>query len=233
MTPRIAVCVVSLCCAGCVGGPHAGTCDWPEEPRRALNVNNAADRRHLNGDARAAEEFAIRYADAARGHRSVFADGEQYRRTRDQCLAALSSGIASRHGIRPDQVAGAVSQRDGRLDALVMLLFAALYGVVANGAARRLLVRFPPDEPWPALIATAAAAVFVSAAAVIGGGIGSMIVEMVVLGDTHLSYRAGRLPWQQHWLSLFLGGVVVFCFTAVVVRRREGQRGGDLSRGIF
>jgi hypothetical protein len=119
MTPRVAVCVLSLCCAGCVGGPRAGTC-----------------------------------------------------------------------GLR-------------------------------NRAARRLLVRFPPDEPWPAAIATAAAAVFASAAAVIVGRLGSMIVEMVQLGDTHLSYRAGRLPWQPHWLSLFLGGVMVFCFIALVVRWRE------------
>jgi hypothetical protein len=223
MTPRIAVFAVALCCTGCVGGPRAGTCDWPEEPHGALDLNTAADQRHLNGDARAAEEFAIRYADAARGHRSVFVDGEQYRRTRDQCLAALSSAIASRHGIRPDQVAGAVGQRDGRLDAAVLLLFAALYGVVANGAARRLLERFPPDEPWPALITTAAAAVFASAAAVIVGGLGSMIVEMVQLGDTHLSYRASRLPWQQHWLPLFLGGVVVFSVIATIVRWRESH----------
>jgi len=220
MTPRVAVFVVSLCCAGCVGGPRGGTCDWPEEPPRALDLNKAADHRHLNGDARSAEEFAIRYADAARGHRSgQFAGADEYRRTRDRCLAALSSAIASRHGVRPDQVAGAVGQRDRRLDALVMLLFAALYGMVAKGAAQRLLERFPPDERWPALIATAAAAVFASAAAVIVGGLGSLIVEMVQVGDTHLSYRAGRLPWQQHWLALFVAGVMVFCIIATTVRR--------------
>ena len=224
MTPRIAIGVVLLCCAGCVGGPRDGTCTWSEDRSLALDLNTAADQRHLNGDARAAEEFAIRYADAARGHRSVFVDGEHYRRERDQCLAALSSDIASRHRIRPDQVAGAVGQRDGRLDALVLLLFAALYGWVANGAARRLLERFPADEPWPALIATAAAAVFASAAAVIVGGLSSMIVEMVQLGDTHLSYRAGRLPWQQHWLTLFAGAVMVFCVIALIVRWRDGRR---------
>jgi hypothetical protein len=183
-------------------------------------LNTAADQRHLNGDARAAEELAIRDADASRGHRSgQFAGADEYRRTRDRCLAALSSAIASRHGIRPDQVAGAVGQRDGRQDALVLLLFAALYGVAANRAGQRLLERFPSDEPWPALIATAAAAVFASTAAVIVGGLGSMIVEMVQLGDTHLSYRVGRLPWQQHWLALFVGGVMVFCIIALIVRR--------------
>jgi hypothetical protein len=225
MAPRIVVFVISFCCAGCVGGPRDGICTWSEERPLALDLNKAADQRHLNGDARAAEELAIRHADAARGHRSgQFAGVDDYRRTRDQCLAALTSEIASRHGIHSEQVAGAIGRRDGRLDALFLLLFVALYGLVANGAARRLLERFPQDEPWPAVISTAAAAIFASAAAVIVGGLGSMIVEMVQLGDAHLSYRAGRLPWQQHWLLLFLGGVMVFCCIAVAVRWREGQR---------
>jgi hypothetical protein len=228
MTARVAVCVVSVCCAGCIGGPRDGTCTWPEERALILDLNKAADRRHLNGDARAAEELSIRYADAARGHRSgQFTSVDEYRRTRDDCLAALSSEIASRHDIRSDQVAGAIGRRDGRLDGLVLLLFVTLYGLVANGAARRLLERFPHDEPGPAAIGTAAAAVFASAAAVIVGGLGSMIVEMIQLGDTHLSYRAGRSPWQQHWLPLFLGGVMVFCFIAVAVRWRERQAPDD------
>jgi hypothetical protein len=222
MTPRVAVCVLSLCCAGCVGGPRVGTCGWSEDASPALDLNRTAHQRHLNRDARVAEELAIRYADATRGHRSgQFNGADEYHRTREPCLGALSREIAIGHGIRPAQVADAVGRRDIRQDALILLLFAALYGLVANGAAQRLLVRFPPDEPWPAAIATAAAAVFASAAAVIVGGLGSMIVEMLQLGDTHLSYRTGRLPWQRHWPLLFLGGVVVFCFIAVVVRWLE------------
>jgi hypothetical protein len=222
MALRIAVFVISFCCAGCVGGPRDGTCTWSEELSIALDLNRAADRRHLNGDARAAEELAIRYADAGRGRRSgQFAGLDEYRRTRDQCLVALSSEIATRHGVHADQVAGAIGRRDGLLDAIVLLLFVALYGSMANGAARRLLERFPQDEPWPATIGTAAAAVFASAAAVIVGGLASMIVEMVQLGDMHLSYRASRLPWQQHWQLLFLGGVLVFGAIAVTARWRD------------
>jgi len=222
MTARLAVVILSLWCAACVGGPRTGTCDWSETPSFALDLNKAPDRRHLNDDARAAEELAIRYADATRGHRSGrFAGMDEYRRTRDRCLAALSIGIASHHGIRADEIADAIGRRDGGLDAVVLLFFVALYGWVATGAARGLVERFPQDEPWPAAVGTAVAAVFASAAAVIVGGLGSMLVEMVRLGDTHLSYRAGRLPWQQHWLSLFLGGVMTFCFIAAVVRWRD------------
>ncbi len=228
MTPRVSVFVISLWCAGCVSGPRDGTCTWVEERPVALDLTRAADRRHLNGDARAAEELAIRHADTARGHRSgQFAGADEYRRTRERCLAALSSEIASRHEIQPGQVAGAIGRRDGRLDAFVLLLLVTLYGLMANGAARRLLERFPQDEPWPAAIGTAAAAVFASAAAVIVGGLGSMIVEMIQLGDTHLSYRAGRSPWQLHWLPLFLGGVMVFCFIAVAVRWRDRPAAAD------
>lgn len=233
MTPRLAVCVVSLCCAGCVGGPRTPNCEWPEEPSVVLDLKVAADQRHLNGDARVAEELAIRHADVTRGHRSGhFAGADEYRQARDRCLDALSREIASRHGIRPAQVTDSVGRRDGRLDALIVLLFAALYGLAANGAARRLFVRFPPGEPWPAAIGTAAAAVFASAAGVTAGGLGSTIVEMIQLGDTHLSYRTSRLPWQQHWLPLFLGGVIAFCFIAVVVRWRDRKRLsiGDVER---
>ena len=43
MTPRVTVFIVSLCCAGCVGGPRDGTCTWSEERALALDLNQAAD----------------------------------------------------------------------------------------------------------------------------------------------------------------------------------------------
>ena len=55
-----------------------------------------------------------------------------------------------------------------------------------------------------------------SAAGVILGGLGSSIVEMIQVGDTHLSYRAERLLWNQHWLPLFLGGLILFLAIATI-----------------
>jgi hypothetical protein len=217
--------VVLLCCAGCINAPRNPNCAWSDEPGMPLDLNQAAHQRHLNADARVAEELAIRHADATRGHRSgQYAGPDEYHRTRDECLAALSREISSRHQLQPSQVADAVGRRDGRLDALVMLIFAALYGWVANGAARRLFVRFPPDEPWPALIGTAAAAAFVSAAGVIAGWLGSAVVEMAQVGDTHLSYRADRMPWERHWLPLFCGAAAVFCCIAAAQWRGSKRR---------
>ena len=227
MTRLVSGCLlVSLCCAGCVSGPRNPNCEWSDEPAALLDLNKAAHQRHLNEDARVAEELAIRHADSTRGHRSGhFTSVDDYRRTRDRCLAALSRDIASRHGMVPAQVVDAIGRRDGRLDAVVILLFTTLYAFAANGLARRVLVRFPPDEPWPALISTVVAAASVSAAGVMIGGLGSSIVDMIQAGNTHLSYRAGRGPWGEHWLLLFLGAVVVFCSIAVIRWRRHVRFG--------
>jgi hypothetical protein len=169
-----------------------------------------------------AEELAIRHADGTRGRGSGHFEGiEEYYRTRDNCLAALSRDIATRHRIQPSHVADAVGQRDGWLDASVMILFAALFGLAANGLARRLRERFPADERWPALTATTAAGVMLSASGVMIGALGASIVEMIQLGDTHLSYRTSRIPWERHWPELLIGGMVLFAVIATIQRRRH------------
>jgi len=179
----------------------------------------------VNRDARVAEELAIRYADVRRGHRSgQFKGNDAYRQTRETCLATLSREIAANHGITSAQVMEAVGRRDDRLDAVVVLLFAAVYGFVANAVVTRLFVRFPADEPWPAFAGTAVSALFVSAAGVISGGLGASVAEMIWVGDTHLSYRAFRIPWSQHWLLFYFGGLALFCVIA-------GARFGFRDRG--
>lgn len=221
--------LVAICCSGCLGRPINGSCAWPGEPAVALDLRTGSDRRHLNADARIAEELAIHYADVTRGKRSGhFIDFDEYHRTRERCLAALSVKIAQRHGIQPAQVAGAVGRRDERLDALVILIAASLFIFTANGFTRRLFIRFPPDEPWPALVGTAAGAILLSAGGVALGGLGAAAVEMIQLGDTHLSYRAYRLPWNQHWLPFFIGGLILFSLIAMARWRRvSGPRQRD------
>lgn len=211
-----AILATAFICIGCVGGPREPSCGWSNEPAMPLDLSRAADRRHLNGDARVAEERAIRHADAARGHRSGnYAGPDQYRRSREQCLAIMVREIADRHGIQAAQVAESIGRRDERLDALVLLLFTALFGFAAHGLARRVLARFQ-DERWLALFGAAAAAVFISAAGVMIGGLGASLVDMIQLGDTHLSYRADRTPWAQHQPLFFLGGIVLFGVIAAV-----------------
>lgn len=215
---------IAICGAACGGGARSPDCGWRDEPATRLDLNDKGDQRHLSGDARLAEELAIRYADVTRGRRSGRYRGpDEYHRAREQCFERLSGVIATRHGISPAAVAGAVGRRDGRVDAIVLLVFAALYGFAANGSLRALFVRFPPDEPWPALIATAAGAIAFSATGVIFGGLGASIVEMIQLGDMHMSYRADRLPWAQHSLLIFSGGVVIFVIIASIRWRRSAD----------
>jgi hypothetical protein len=208
--------LLAICCGGCLGRPPLNaSCAWPEEPAVRLDLRTGSHQRHLNADARFAEELAIHYADVTRGKRSGhFTDFDEYHRTRERCLAALSDEVASRHGISPAEVAGAVGRRDERLDAIVLLVFALLYGFVANSFLRLLFVRLPPDEPWPALVGAAAAAIGVSATGVIAGWIGSTIVETIQLGDMHMSYRAERLLWSRHWLALEVGCVILYSLIA-------------------
>jgi hypothetical protein len=215
--------MIALVCGACSGGPAINPhCDWPDEPHTLLDLQRGGDRRHLGADVRRAEQIAIRYADLKRGHRSGRYQGpDEYHRTREQCFAGLSETIASHHGIDRAQVTAIVGQRDERLDAIVLLLFAALYAFAVNGFVRQLFVRFPPDEKWPALAGAAAGAPVVSAAGVILGSLGATIVEMIQIGDTHMSYRVERLPWSRQWLPLFVGGVIVFSLIAAIRWRRH------------
>jgi hypothetical protein len=222
MTMRFACCLVIALCAAACDGTRNPDCAWRDEPAAPLDLHDAGDRRHLSADARLAEELAIRHADVQRGHRSGrFAGVDEYHRTRDRCFAALSGDIASRHHVTAAQVADAARQRNGRSDAAVLLIYVVLFVIAANAFARRLFIRFPADEPWPALIGTAAGAIAVSATGAILGGLGASIVEMIQLGDLHLSYRADRLPWTQHWLLIFAGGIALFLVIASIRWRRS------------
>jgi hypothetical protein len=225
LRPSIAGLALALATAvlstGCVGGLRDPSCDWSGEPARPLDLNRAAHRRHLNADTRMAEELAIRHADVSRGHRSGHDAGpDEYRRSREVCLTAMVREIANRHGIQPAQVVEALGRRDARLDAVVMLLFAVIFGFAANALARHVLERFQAER-WLALFGAAAAAVFISASGVLIGGLGAALVEMIQLGDMHLSYRAGRTPWEQHPLLVFLGGVVLFGAIAAIRWSRD------------
>jgi hypothetical protein len=93
MTPRIAVYLaVSLWCVGWSSRPRTPIGAWPDEPAELLDLNKTADQRHLNRDARVAEELAIRHADVSRGHRSGHYEGAHLRDQRmvDERFARLA-----------------------------------------------------------------------------------------------------------------------------------------------
>jgi hypothetical protein len=219
---RALVVALAIGWAGCAAR-RGSACEWPDEPSIALDLERLSQRRHVIADARAAEEIAIHHADVTRGRRSGrFAGNDEYRAARQRCFTALSATIAGRHHLQPAQVAAAAAQRDTLADALLFIAFAGLFAIAANRVARRLFERFPPDDWLPAVIAAVAATGFCSVIGVIAGGFGATLVEMVRLGDGHMSYRAFRLPWNEHWLLLFLAALLIFSVVSAIRWRRAG-----------
>ncbi len=231
---RMLLLAVTVTLAGCARpGDHPVTsnCEWTEEDNRSLNLENAADRRHLRYDAITAEDVAIRWADKYAGVGSgEFKGFPEYGRRRDKCMEALFNGVASHHGVDVALVRQYRLDRDPVLDSAVILGFGVIYALVAYGLAGLIRRRFPPDE-WPAfLIATVAMSVVVSLIGVLLGDFWSVVMENLRLNSGHLSYRLARIPWRQHWAALFVCGLVVF-WLAAAVRSRVAIR--DNSRPSF
>jgi hypothetical protein len=105
--------------------PTSTNCVWIEEDNRSLNLENAADRRHLRDDAVTAEDVAIRWADQYYGHTP------EYGRRRNECMDALFKDLATNHRVDVALVRQYRFDRDIVLDAIVILSFGALYVVVA------------------------------------------------------------------------------------------------------
>ncbi|MBI1787292.1 MAG: hypothetical protein HYR60_07035 [Acidobacteria bacterium] len=220
-----------VCFAGCTRRvPRNSNCEWPAEGAMPLDMGKTEKLQHLSDDALIAEDLAIRHADTSRGTRSGrFAGFGEYARTRERCMAALFEVIGNNHGVTPQQVRQSLAHRRTSLDLAVILSFAVLYGFAASVVARRVRCRFPLDEGWLAgVVATVMTSAVVSTAGVLLGEMWSLAAETVRIGNDHLSYRVDRIPWNQHRLDFFAGGVVLFWLIAglhyrasVPVARRE------------
>src|SRR5688500_7940107 len=98
---------------GCRPAPRpAAECVWREEPPRALDLKDGADRRHLTHDALRAEDIAIRYADSlAAPHSRHFEGFAKYNQTRETCMTALLGAVARVHGVPSPEVRAALARR--------------------------------------------------------------------------------------------------------------------------
>ena len=61
---------------------------------------------------------------------------------------------------------------------------------------------------------------FAGAAGFMVFAIWAATAEMVRLGDQHMSYRAGRLPWSHHKAEILLLGMALFWVMTVIRYRR-------------
>ncbi|MFL5619592.1 MAG: hypothetical protein ACJ79A_14510 [Gemmatimonadaceae bacterium] len=225
MRASCALFLFAVCLGGCATRGPIAQCVWPAETPSALDLRVGAARRHLHDDALRAEDIAIRYADGHNAPHSGHFDGfASYDRTTDSCVTAMLEAVARGHDVSPDTVRAALAHRPMGGDAVVTIAFAALFGLVAYGVTRRVNRNFPFDGGWNSVVAVAAivmTSIVVSGVAVLVGEWYAITVEVMRVGNGHLSYRTQRIPWTHHRAELFVGGLVLFWLVAAL-RYRMG-----------
>jgi hypothetical protein len=153
--------------------------------------------------------MSIRWADQR------FAHQPQWDQRLQECMETLFTGLAQTHGVDVATVRQYSRERDVVVDVAVILGFALIYSMVAYLLAGRIRQRFPPPDPgfW---VMTLTMASGVSLIGVLIGLLGSIVVESFRLNSVHLSFRMFRIPFREHWVILFIGGVIVFTLAALL-----------------
>ena len=202
--------IVSI--AGCSMRPGMNeNCIWPADPDAATSSTSS----HLVVDVRIAEELAMRYADARSYSRA------EHGRNRSGCEATLFARIEHTHRIDAADIAAARQQlSEAGWDAPVHVPLAALYIAAAFAAARRIRHRFGADEKAPATLATCFVSVVLGLVFLVLGHLWDGVIEMVRVGNTHMSYRVERLGWRESWDEVFVSSVLVFWCTVLLHYRR-------------
>ena len=207
------------CLAGCVRRDGINTaCEWPGELPSELNLANAAHKQHLIDDAHFAEELGVRHGDAFRGRETVPDRG----RRAAECTDRLMGLLTRLHSVTPEDVAAARRSRDWHWDAVTVFFpMLLLFSVVAGVLIDRVRRRFPAGERAASVMALLILSLFVAGIGVGVGDLWSWLAEIMRIGDSHLSYRAVRMPWVRHRLEIFAIGVVVFWIIAWLAYRSD------------
>jgi hypothetical protein len=166
-------------------------------------------------EALVAEDRAIRFADLTRGHRSGhFAGNEVYRQTREQCMGDLFQAVAVHHGVSIEDVRRALGYRRLSVDLVILASFGTFYVFVCGVIARWIFRAVPVDRMFVRAFATIIGAGTAATAALFSFGLYSSLIEMLRIGNTHMSYRVGRSPWAGHRIHLLIGAVMLFAMVA-------------------
>lgn len=193
------------------------SCQWPHETPVRLDLTNRSQQRHLSDDAQFAEDLAIRYADSQPGSVS----DPKYPADRERCMAKLFEQIGSIHGVNEEQVRTALTHRRTSMDLAVVLSFFGLYGLASYHIARRIWQHFPPADGWvPGSALVAVMSFAASIAGLLLGELWSANIEMIRVGNGHMSYRANRIPWNQHEPLLLVGLWGLFLLLSAIAYRR-------------
>jgi hypothetical protein len=190
-------------------------CEWPHEQSFVLDLQDPGHRRHLIDDVRVAEELGVRFHDTYlnRGH-----GRPEWPQTRDGCDAKLFEVIARTHHVADADVRHARARLAQQWDPAMYFPLAALYVTGAFTMARWIRKRFACDEKVASLVAALFASVVLSGSVLALGHLWGGAVEMLRLGNTHMTYRADRLGWHGYASVLFVAGVVLFLAGMVIDR---------------
>src|SRR5712692_3132261 len=140
----------------------------------------------------------------------------KYQQARERCMAQLFDAVARDHRVTAAQVRASLEHRRTGVDVGVIACFFLIYGFAAAATAGWIFRSFSFQHAWAAALVMLVASVLVSIAGWISGGLWSAAVEMIRIGNDHMSYRGARTPWSQHQLGCFVACVVVFWLAAVV-----------------
>lgn len=200
--------------SGCLSRSRLnGRCEWVGDDSSKLDLQRAADRRHLVGDVELAEELGIRYGDTFRKDHGRL---EEHAKA-SACQARLFRVIADTHGLTAAIVQAARASRPALADSVTLVLFAVLYGLTSLGLIRTVRARLADAGLGPFVVGYG-----VSGLAMSGLGVLCLnlvwvpVVEIIRTGNTHRSLRVAPLPWPSHLVSLFVGGVVAFALIVAV-----------------
>ena len=205
-------------------------CEWEEEEPLLLDLDDRSHRRHLSDDALLAEDIAIRHSDGACGPLS----GNRRAgcgQVRAACMATLVSAIETRHGVTALQVEEALLLRRTGLDALVFLSFAVLYALAVLRVTRRMYRSVLADKAWRTVVAVGVVSPVVSLSGVFAGWFWSVTIEVIRVGNQHLSNRSDRIPWGNHLEELFVAGLVLFWVVAAL-SHRFGAHDADIDADV-
>jgi hypothetical protein len=192
---------------------QARRCEIPAEPPRPLHLDRFADRAHLRAEAATAESWAIAYADVSPLRQQ---GAGPYADVRDQCMAMLFVRISQSHAIDVGTVREYAQQRDVIFDAVVLLVFAFAYVVIADQLVGAVTGRFSGDERFALVAAVIIVSVMTVFVAVLVGDSWSIGAEVLRVGNGHLSYRTERLPWRQYRPTIIATALGVFWLVAAV-----------------
>jgi hypothetical protein len=208
-------------------------CAWPADSTSQVDLQDEAQVQHLLDDLRTAEELAIRYGDRITGWRLVDTFGivtrhggatnrEAGRLAREQCTGTLFQTIASRHGLTLADIERTRPRLGERgLDLPVTIPVLLLLAFALTQFTRWLRRRFESDEWLGWIVATVMGSVGLPAVVIATGAAWALVVEIVRIGNEHLSFRARPESLRANLLVLFAVGVVATWIACAIALRRQ------------